>query len=166
MRGARKVRVRREGRRAKKLALLTPTRESYCRCLDFSAGWSAIELISTLMTIQHSYPLGDWSIIIAPIFYEFRFWKKRLIIVRSVKCFSFFFFLNCLTVAKQVLGRTHTLSGTTVEVSRHSITDKFQAKDGSGDQVRPTTEPFKLPTVFHLAWSIPDSKSFFQSLIA
>ena len=75
-------------------------------------------------------------------------------------------FLNCLAVAKKVLGRTHTLNGTTVEVSRHSITDKFQAKDGSGDQVRPTTEPFKLPTVFHLASSIPESKSFFQSLIA
>ena len=66
-------------------------------------------------------------------------------------CKMFLFFLNCLTVAKKVLGRTHTLNGTTVEVSRHSITDKFQAKDGSGDQVRPTTEPFKLPTVFHLA---------------
>ena len=74
----------------------------------------------------------------------------------------FLFFLNCLTVAKKVLGRTHTLNGTTVEVSRHSITDKFQAKGGSGDQVRPTTEPFKLPT----ASSIPESKSFFQSLIA
>ena len=53
-------------------------------------------------------------------------------------------FLNCLAVAKKVLGRTHTLNGTTVEISRHSITDEFQAKDGSGDQVRPTTEPFKL----------------------
>ena len=53
-------------------------------------------------------------------------------------------FLNCLAVAKKVLGRTHTLNGTTVEISRHSITDKFQTKDGSGDQVRTTTEPFKL----------------------
>ena len=94
---------------------------------------------------------------IGPFFYEFRLWKTGLLIsiVRSVICFFFFLFsfiysvihstfLNCLTVATNVLGRTHTLNGTTVEISRHSITDEFQAKDGSGDQVRPTTDPFKL----------------------
>ena len=59
-------------------------------------------------------------------------------------------FLNCLAVAKKVISRTHTLNERKVEVSRYSITDEFQAKDGSGNQVRPTTEPFKLPTVFHL----------------
>ena len=56
-------------------------------------------------------------------------------------------FLNCLAVAKKVLSRIHTLNGTTVEVSPYSITDEFQAKDRSGNQVRPTTEPFKLPCV-------------------
>ena len=94
---------------------------------------------------------------IGPFFYEFRLWKTGLLIsiVRSVICFFFFLFsfiysvihstfLNCLTVATNVLGRTHTLNGTTVEISRHSITDEFQAKDGSRDQVRPTTDPFKL----------------------
>ena len=59
---------------------------------------------------------------IGPFFYEFRLWKTGLLIsiVRSVIC-SFFFlfsfiysvihstFLNCLTVATNVLGRTHTL---------------------------------------------------------
>ena len=70
-----------------------------------------------------------------------------------------------MAVAKKVLNRIHTLNGKTVEVSRHSITDEFHTKDGSGDQVRPTTEPFKLPTVFHLAPSIPEPKSFFKSLI-
>ena len=74
-------------------------------------------------------------------------------------------FLNCLAVAKKVLNRIHTLNGKTVEVSRHVITDEFHTKDGSGDQVRPTTVPFKLPTVFHLAPSIPEPKSFFKSLI-
>ena len=101
--------------------------------------------------------------------------RKKLFIVSSVIfffLFSFIYsvihstFLNCLAVAKKVLGRKHTLNGTTVEVSRYSITDEFQAKDGSGNQVRPTTEPFKLPTVFHLASSITKSKSFLNSLIA
>ena len=38
VRGVREVRKRCEGRRAKRLTLLAPERESYCRCLDFSDG--------------------------------------------------------------------------------------------------------------------------------
>ena len=79
---------------------------------------------------------------------------------------TYFFFLIALAVAEKVLRRTHTLNGSTVEVSRHSITDEFQAKDGSGDQVRPSAESLRPFTVFHFASSITESKSFFKLLIA
>lgn len=65
--------------------------------------------------------------------------------------FVTYFFLIVLAVAEKVLGRTHTLNGTTVEVSHHSITDEFHAKDGSRDQVRPSAESLRLFTVFHFA---------------
>ena len=65
--------------------------------------------------------------------------------------FVTYFFLIVLAVAEKVLGRTHTLNGTTVEVSHHSITDEFHAKDGSGDQVRPSAESLRLFTEFHFA---------------
>ena len=159
------MRKRCEGRRAKRLTLLVPERESYCKCLDFSDGWSAMELISTLMTIQHSYPLGDWSINWS-IFLWVSSLENRITYQYYMFCNMFLFFLfsfissvihstflNCLAVAKKVIGRTHTLNGTTVEISRHSITDEFQAKDGSGDQVRHTTEPFKLG-LFHILASV------------
>ena len=71
--------------------------------------------------------------------------RKKNLIVWSILFLSFHFiwliiviFVNCLTVAKKVIGRTHTLNGTIVEVSCHSITDEFQAKGGSENQVRPT----------------------------
>ena len=38
MRGVREERIRHEGRKAKRLTLLTPARESDCRRLDFSDG--------------------------------------------------------------------------------------------------------------------------------
>ena len=91
----------------------------------------------------------------------------RFLFFSSLKLFSDSFnFLTCLAVAKKVLGRTHALDGTTVEVCHHSVTDEFQTEDGSGNQVRPTAKLFKLPIVFHLASSFTESKSFFNSLIA
>ena len=117
--------------------------ESLCRSLDFSLRWKAIELISILITIQQSYPFSDQSI---NWFISLWFWfSEKNLIVWSILFLSFHFiwliiviFVNCLTVAKKVIGRTHTLNGTTVEVSCLSIIDEFQAKGGSENQVRPT----------------------------
>ena len=87
--------------------------------------------------------------------------RKKTLLFDRILFLSFHFiwliiliFVNCLAVARKVISRTHTLNGTTVEVSCHSIIDEFQAKSGSENQVRPTVQPFKLYTVFPFAPSI------------